>query len=113
MKKQKYPAMTIIEVIIVITIIGILAGMTIWKTNEHKELAYNIQINQLLDYTQQLENLAEAENITVTNTDAKLRFKELQSRLTAKGHVILTANPEDISKNLMFSSGEWSTISTP
>jgi prepilin-type N-terminal cleavage/methylation domain-containing protein len=104
---QPQQGFSLIEITTAVVIIGILAVLTIWHLTGPKNDADSVSKNQSLDVVQQVEQLAKAYHLTLTNNTALQRIIEMQAKLAANGCVTHVLDPTNLADVVTFSGTNW------
>jgi len=103
MRASSRRAFTLVEMIAMIVVIIILAAIGIWSTGLLRQDAQSAARSDTLANLQRMQQLANMEGLSQTNTDPTLRIMELQAGLAGKGDANFQINPQVIGAQVAFS----------
>lgn len=99
---MKRKGFTLIELIVILTIIFILVGIATWRLGLLRTNAKTVATSDIVATLQRMQQLADVEGITVTNTDVVLRIVELQASLAKKGDANFVLDPVTIGSKVSY-----------
>jgi prepilin-type N-terminal cleavage/methylation domain-containing protein len=103
MSTSSRKAFTLVELIVVIVVIMILTTIGIWNIVQLRQDAQSVATSDALATVQRMQELANMEGLSQTNTDATLRIMELQAGLASTGNANFKINPQVMGAQLTFS----------
>lgn len=102
---MKRKAFTLIEVVMVLTVVFILAAIGTWRIAGMREEASAVARQDALTTVQRMQALADMEGIGMAATTTLERLTELQIKLTAKGHDYYQVNPTNLATRVTYDAG--------
>lgn len=106
---MKRDAFTLIELVMVLTVVFILAAVGAWRISGMREEARTVAQNDALATVQRMQSLADMEGLSVMENDTLGRILELQSKLAARGHYYYQINPTNLAAQVAYepATGQW------
>jgi prepilin-type N-terminal cleavage/methylation domain-containing protein len=107
---MKRDGFTLIELVMVLTVVFILAAVGAWRISGMREEARAVAQSDALATVQRMQSLADMEGLSVTASDTLGRILELQSKLAARGHYYYQMNPTNVAAQVTYdaASQQWS-----
>ncbi len=93
---MKRKGFTLIELVMVLTVVFILAAVGAWRISGMRDEARSVARSDALATVQRMQGLADMEGLQVTANDTLGRILELQARLASKGHYFYQTNPTNL-----------------
>jgi prepilin-type N-terminal cleavage/methylation domain-containing protein len=93
---------TLIEVVMVLTVVFILAAIGIWRIAAVREEAGTLAGRDALITAQRMQALADMEGLSIVATTTVERLVELQIKLAAKGHDYYQVNPTNLATRVSY-----------
>ena len=103
MRASSRKAFTLVEMIAMVVVIIILAAIGIWSTGLLRQDPQSAARSVTLASLQRMQQLANLEGLSQTNTDPTLRIMELQAGLAGKKDANFQINPQVIGAQVAFS----------
>jgi len=97
-------AFTLVEMIAILVVITILVTIGLWSIGLLRQDAQNVSTSDALATVQRMQELANMEGLTQTNTNPILRIMELQAGLASKGDANFKINPQTLGTKVTFSA---------
>lgn len=106
---MKRDAFTLIELVMVLTVVFILAAVGAWRISGMRDEARTVAQSDALATVQRMQSLADMEALSVTANDTLVRILELQSKLAARGHYYYQINPTNLAAQVAYepATGQW------
>jgi type II secretory pathway pseudopilin PulG len=101
---------TLIELIAILTIIFVLVGICIWQMGILRTDSQTVVKSDRFTTLEQMQQMADMKNITLTNIDPTLRIAELQSDLAGAGFANFVINPLTLGPTVTFTISNNTTI---
>lgn len=101
---MKRDGFTLIELVMVLTVVFILAAVGAWRISGMREEARAVAQSDALATVQRMQSLADMEGVSVTASDTLGRILELQTKLAAKGHYYYQMNPTNFASQVAYDS---------
>ncbi len=101
---MKRDGFTLIELVMVLTVVFILAAVGAWRISGMREEARAVAQSDALATVQRMQSLADMEGLSVTASDALGRILELQTKLAARGHYYFQTNPTNLAVQVAYDS---------
>ena len=99
---MKRDGFTLIELVMVLTVVFILAAVGAWRISGMRDEAGSVARNDALATVQRMQGLADMEGLQVAANDTLGRVLELQARLTSKGHYYYQINPTNLAAQVAY-----------
>ena len=99
---MKRDGFTLIELVMVLTVVFILAAVGAWRISGMREEARTVARSDALATVQRMQALADMEGLPVTANDTLGRVLELQVRLASKGHYYYQINPTNLAAQVAY-----------
>lgn len=99
---MKRDGFTLIELVMVLTVVFILAAVGAWRISGMREEARAVAQSDALATVQRMQALADMEGLAVAANDTLGRILELQNKLTAKGHYYYRINPTNLAAQVAY-----------
>lgn len=106
---MKRDAFTLIELVMVLTVVFILAAVGAWRISGMRDEARTVAQSDALATVQRMQSLADMEGLSVRENDTLGRILELQSKLAARGHYYYQINPTNLAAQVAYepATGQW------
>lgn len=106
---MKRDGFTLIELVMVLTVVFILAAVGAWRISGMREEARAVAQSDALAAVQRMQSLADMEGLTVTANDTLGRILELQTKLAARGHYYYRINATNLAAQVAYepATGQW------
>ena len=106
---MKRDGFTLIELVMVLSVVFILAAVGAWRISGMREEARSVAQSDAIATVQRMQSLADMEGLSVTADDALGRILELQTKLAARGHYYYQINPTNLAAQVAYEpgSGQW------
>jgi competence protein ComGC len=104
---------TLVELIGILTIIFVLVGICIWHMGLLRTDAKSITSSNSITTLQQMQQMADMNNLTLSNRDVTLRIAELQKDLANAGYANFVINPITLGSTVTYSVSNGTTIWQP
>ena len=101
---MKRDGFTLIELVMVLTVVFILAAVGAWRIAGMRDEARAVAQSDALATVQRMQSLADMEGLSVTASDTLSRILELQTKLAARGHFYYQVNPTNLAAQVTFDS---------
>ncbi len=101
---MKRDGFTLIELVMVLTVVFILAAVGAWRISGMREEARAVAQSNAVATVQRMQSLADMEGLSVTASDALARILELQTKLAARGHYYYQTNPTNLAAQVAYDS---------
>jgi len=99
---MKRKGFTLVEMVLILTVVFILAAMGAWKVAGLKDEATKVAQDDALATVLRMQQMADMEGLQETATDALGRILELQGNLAAKGHYYYQVNPTNLAQRVTY-----------
>jgi prepilin-type N-terminal cleavage/methylation domain-containing protein len=99
---MKRDGFTLIELVMVLTVVFILAAVGAWRISGMREEARTVAQSDALATVQRMQALADMEGLQVTADDTLGRVLELQARLASKAHYYYQINPTNLAAQVAY-----------
>ena len=99
---MKHSGFTLIELVMVLTVVFILAAVGAWRISGMRGEARAVAQSDALATVQRMQALADMEGLSVGANDTLGRILELQARLAAKGHYYYQINPTNVAAQVAY-----------
>jgi type II secretory pathway pseudopilin PulG len=109
-KQTSQMAFTLVEMVVIIIVIVILVSIGLTKMGLLRTDAQDVANSDALATVQRMQELADIEGLSQTNTDSTLRLRELQAGLAAKGHAHFKMDPANVGKLVSYVLDEQNLI---
>lgn len=108
---MKRKGFTLVEMVLVLTVVFILAAIGAWKVAGLKDEANQVAQDDALATVQRMQQLADMEGLQEVATDTLGRILELQGSLASKGHYYFQFNPTNLAANVAYDAAtqQWRT----
>ena len=108
---MKRKGFTLVEMVLILTVVFILAAIGAWKVAGLKDEAAQVTQDDALATVQRMQQLADMEGLQEVATDTLGRILELQSNLASKGHYYHQFNPTNIAAKVAYDDAtqQWRT----
>ena len=101
---MKREGFTLIELVMVLTVVFILAAVGAWRISGMRDEARAVAQGDALATAQRMQALADMEALSVTANDTLGRILELQTKLAARGHYYYQINPTNLAAQVIYDS---------
>ena len=98
---MKRNGFTLIELVMVLTVVFILAAVGAWRISGMRSEARAVAQSDALATVQRMQALSDMEGLSVAN-DTLGRILELQNKLTAKGHYYYQIDPTNLAAQVAY-----------
>ena len=99
---MKRDGFTLIELVMVLTVVFILAAVGAWRISGLRDEARAVAQSDALATVQRLQALADMEGLQVAANNALGRVLELQAGLASKGHYYYQINPTNLAAQVVY-----------
>lgn len=99
---MKRDGFTLIELVMVLTVVFILAAVGAWRISGMRDEARAVAQSDALATAQRMQALADMEALSVTANDTLGRILELQTKLAARGHCYYQLNPTNLAAQVIY-----------
>ena len=108
---MKRKGFTLVEMVLILTVVFILAAIGAWKVASLKDEANQVAQDDALATVQRMQQLADMEGLQEVATDTLGRILELQSGLASKGHYYFQFNPTNLAAKVAYDAAtqQWRT----
>ena len=93
---------TLVEMVMILTVIFILAAIGAWKVASLKDASNQVVQDDALATVLRMQQLADMEGLQESATDTLGRILELQSLLAAKGHYYYQFDPTNLAAKVAY-----------
>ena len=106
---MKRDGFTLIELVMVLTVVFILAAVGAWRISGMRGEARAVAQSDALATVQRMQSLADMEGLYIAANDALGRILELQTKLAARGHYYYQVNPTNLAAQVAYepAAGQW------
>ena len=99
---MKRKGFTLVEMVLILTVVFILAAIGAWKVAGLRDEANGVAQNDALAAVLRMQQLADMEGLRETAANTLGRILELQSNLAAKGHYYYQFNPTNLAERVIY-----------
>jgi len=99
---MKRNGFTLIELVMVLTVVFILAAVGAWRISGMRSEARAVAQSDALATVQRMQALSDMEGLPVAANDTLGRILELQNKLTAKGHYYYQIDPTNLAAQVAY-----------
>ncbi|ODU25198.1 MAG: hypothetical protein ABS95_00245 [Verrucomicrobia bacterium SCN 57-15] len=101
---MKRDGFTLIELVMVLTVVFILAAVGAWRISGMREEARAVAQSDALATVQRMQSLADMEGLSIMANNTLGRILELQTKLAARGHYYYQMNPTNLAAQVAYDS---------